>query len=536
MTDNQNKPQNNSGANLSNAGLTESEKQELSKISHTQPEATQSNSPTSVDLNCSKADLDTNEDSHSFNSQSLAMPDSTEETIKDEELRSHGVMESAGLEDSLDEPSPLLKMSESWGSLSFDDRKEKFSQLTRTDAEELFLSLKAHDQAELIASAPPLEKRSWIRMLGPDDVADIIQDMGLECKDEILSLLDPQTRREVTALLAYAEDNAGGLMSSRFIRLRPDMSVDEAISYLRIQSKTQVETIYYAYVIDTDQTLIGVTSFRELFSAAPHRKIREIMKSDMIKIPVSLDQEQIAKIFSQQNLMALPVIDEWGHMKGIVTFDDIASVLQEEATEDIQKFGGVEALDLPYMRTPFLEMIQKRGGWLVILFLSEMFTTSAMVHFEDTLQKATVLSLFVPLIISSGGNSGSQASTLIIRALALGEIRLKDWWRILGKEIISGLVLGAFLGLVGMARIYFWPTAQESFGPNYALVGITVASSVVMCVLWGTVVGSMLPFVLKKTGVDPATASAPFVATLVDVSGILIYFTCAQLILKGVLL
>ena len=165
-----------------------------------------------------------------------------------------------------------------------------------------------------------------------------------------------------------------------------------------------------------------------------------------------------------------------------------------------------------------------------------MFTTSAMVHFEDTLQKATVLSLFVPLIISSGGNSGSQASTLIIRALALGEIRLKDWWRILGKEIIAGLVLGAFLGLVGMARIYFWPTAQESFGPNYALVGITVASSVVMCVLWGTVVGSMLPFVLKKTGVDPATASAPFVATLVDVSGILIYFTCAQLILKGVLL
>lgn len=438
--------------------------------------------------------------------------------------------------DSGNELSPFLKLSEAWGTLNFEERREKFSQLPRTDAEELFLSLKAHDQAELIASAPPLEKRSWIRILGPDDVADIIQDMGFESKSEILGLLDPQTRREVTALLAYAEDNAGGLMSSRFVRLRPDMSVDEAISYLRIQSKTQVETIYYAYVIDTDQTLLGVISFRELFSAAPHKKIRDMMKQDIIKIPVSLDQEKIAKIFSQQNLMALPVIDEWGHMKGIVTFDDIASVLQEEATEDIQKFGGVEALDLPYMRTPFWEMIQKRGGWLIVLFISEMFTTSAMIFFETALEKAVVLSLFIPLIISSGGNSGSQASTLIIRALALGEIRLRDWWRVLGKELVSGVVLGAFLGLVGMARIYFWPTAEKSFGLHYTLIGLTVAGSVTLCVLWGTIVGSMLPFVLKRLGVDPATASAPFVATLVDVSGILIYFSCAHLVLGGVLL
>jgi magnesium transporter len=438
--------------------------------------------------------------------------------------------------DSQSEPAPFLKISEAWGSLTIIERKEKFSQLPRTDAEELFLSLKAHDQAELIASAPPLEKRSWIRMLGPDDVADIIQDLGSQSKEEILSLLDPQTRREVTALLAYAEDNAGGLMSSRFVRLRPDMSVDEAISYLRIQSKTQVETIYYAYVIDTDQTLVGVISFRELFSAAPHKKIRDIMKTDIIKIPVSLDQEQIAKIFAQQNLMALPVIDEWGHMKGIVTFDDIASVLQEEATEDIQKLGGSEALDLPYMRTPFWEMMQKRGGWLVVLFVGEMFTTSAMIYFESSLEKAVVLSLFIPLIISSGGNSGSQASTLIIRALALGEIRLKDWIRVLGKELFSGMTLGGLLGLVGMAKIYFWPTAKESYGAYYPLIGLTVALSVTACVLWGTIVGSMLPFFLKRFNIDPATASAPFVATLVDVSGVLIYFTFAHLILTGTLL
>ncbi|MEZ0391301.1 MAG: magnesium transporter [Pseudobdellovibrionaceae bacterium] len=438
--------------------------------------------------------------------------------------------------DSFLEPSPLLKVSESWSALTPDERKEKFNQLSRTDAEELFLSLKAHDQADLIGTATVLEKRSWVRLLGPDDVADIIQELGIDHKDEILSLLDPQTRREVTALLAYAEDNAGGLMSSRFVRLRPDMSVDEAISYLRIQAKTQVETIYYAYVIDMDQTLVGVISFRELFSAAPHKKIREMMIADLIKIPVSLDQEQIAKIFSQQNLMALPVVDEWGHMKGIVTFDDIASVLQEEATEDIQKLGAVEALDLPYMRTPFTEMIQKRAGWLVVLFVGEMLTASAMGYFEDDIQRAAVLAIFIPLIISSGGNTGSQASTLIIRAMALGEIRPQDWWRVLGKEIISGATLGAILGGLGLIRILLWPTREALYGPHYVYVGITVALSVLGVVLWGTITGAMLPFALKRLGVDPATASAPFVATLVDVSGLVIYFSVAHLFLGGLLL
>ena len=466
------------------------------------------------------------------NSNSSQKPASTDLSGSDNLLPLHEDLHS----DPSSEPAPLLKLSEAWSSLPTEERKERFQQLPRTEAEELFFSLKAHDQAELIAEASPLEKRSWVRLLGPDDVADIIQDLGTDSKEEILGLLDPQTRREVTALLAYAEDNAGGLMSSRFVRLRPDMSVDEAISYLRIQSKTQVETIYYAYVIDMDQTLVGVTSFRELFSAPPHKKIRELMKTDLIKIPVSLDQEQIAKIFSQANLVALPVIDEWGHMKGIVTFDDIASVLQEEATEDIQKIGGVEALDLPYMRTPFLEMVQKRAGWLVVLFVGEMFTASAMGYFEDEIRKAAVLSFFVPLIISSGGNSGSQASTLIIRALALGEIRLKDWWRVLVKELVSGVVLGVILGSLGLIRIFLWPTRETLYGSHYQYVGITVALSVMCCVLWGTVTGSMLPFFLKRMGVDPATASAPFVATLVDVTGLVIYFTAAHLLLTGIIL
>lgn len=435
-----------------------------------------------------------------------------------------------------DEQKAQFSLIESWSAFGPGERKNRFAELPRTEAEELFLNLRPHEQAELIIEASVLEKRSWVRMLAPDDVADLIQEMGTEHKDEILAILDPQTRREVIALLAYEEDNAGGLMSSRFVRLRPDMSVDEAISYIRIQAKTQVETIYYAYVIDADQTLIGSVSFRELFSAAPHKKIRDIMTDDLVKIPLNLDQEQIAKIFAQQNLMALPVVDEWGHMKGIVTFDDIANVLQEEATEDIQKLGAVEALDLPYLKTSFREMIKKRGGWLLVLFVGEMLTASAMGFFQHEIEKAVVLALFIPLIISSGGNSGSQASTLIIRAMALGEVRLKDWWRVLGRELMAGLCLGLILGTIGLLRVWLWPTREQTYGEHYIGIGLTVGISVIGVVLWGTISGSMLPFVLRKLKLDPATASAPFVATLVDVTGLIIYFTAAHMVLSGTLL
>ena len=260
------------------------------------------------------------------------------------------------------------------------------------------------------------------------------------------------------------------------------------------------------------------------------------MKSDLIKIPVDLDQEQIGQVFSQQNLMALPVIDSLGHMKGIVTFDDVATAIQEEATEDIQKLGAVETLDAPYFKTSLLQMIKKRGGWLIILFVGEMFTATAMAYFQVEIERAVVLALFIPLIISSGGNSGSQASTLIIRAMALGEVRLKDWWRVFIREVLTGLCLGAFLGLVGLLRIMIWPTREEVYGAHYFLVALTVAASIVGVVLWGTISGSMLPFLLRKLKFDPASASAPAVATLVDVTGLIIYFTMAILILKGVLL
>lgn len=422
---------------------------------------------------------------------------------------------------------------DNWSSYSLAEKKEKFGALARTDAEELFLNLKAHEQSELISEGSPLEKRSWVRLLAPDDVADLIQELGPDHREEILGILDLQTRRDVTALLAYAEDNAGGLMSSRFVRLRPDMSVDEAISYLRIQAKTQVETIYYAYVIEADQTLVGAISFRELFASPIHKKIREVMKTDLVKIPVGLDQEQVAKTFSQNNYMALPVIDEWGHIKGIVTFDDIASVQEEEATEDIQKLGAMEALDLPYMSTSFFELLRKRVGWLIVLFFFQMFTATAMGYFQLEIEKAVVLALFVPLIISGGGNSGSQASMLIIRAMALGEIRLKDWWKVLYREAATGVCLGLVLGIVGALRIYLWPSAQQTYGDHYHLLALTVGTSVIGVILWGTITGSMLPFILRRLKLDPATASAPFVATLCDVTGLVIYFSVASLIMAG---
>lgn len=440
------------------------------------------------------------------------------------------------LDEKQDQQDSVLSLTDEWSSLTPEERREKFKELPRTDAEELFLNLKTHDQAELIAEASHLEKRSWVRLLAPDDVADLIQEVGLESKDELLSLLDPQTKREVIALLAYAEDAAGGLMSTRFVRLRPDMTVDEAISYLRIQAKTHVESIYYAYVLDSDQKLLGVISFREVFSAAPGTKINDIMHTEIMKLPPEMDQEEIGRIFSQHDLMALPVVDENGIMKGIVTFDDIAHAIQEEATEDIHKLGGVESLDAPYMKISMLEMIKKRAGWLLVLFLGEMFTATAMGYFQTEIERAVVLALFIPLIISSGGNSGSQASTLIIRAMALGEVRLRDWWRVLGRELLAGLALGVTLGLVGLCRILIWPTRESLYGPHYVLVAVTVMLSLIGIVLWGTISGSMLPFLLKKVGFDPASASAPAVATLVDVTGLIIYFSVASMVLHGVLL
>lgn len=432
----------------------------------------------------------------------------------------------------------IRELLDAWTTLPPGEHVSTFKSLPRIHAEELFLEISPQEQAEIYREIPDGEKRSWVRMLAPDDAVDFIQELQADERFQALGLLDPQTRVEVNALSAYAEDNAGGLMHPRFARLRPDITVEEAIRYLRVQTKVSVETIYYAYVLDQQQRLKGVISLRQLFMAPPEKRVDQMMVQgdNLITVPENMDQEEVGKIFSQAQVVALPVVDVNGVMRGIVTIDDIVRVVRDEATEDIQKIGGMEALDAPYFKISLRKMIKKRAGWLMALFIGEMFTATAMGYYDQEIAKAVVLALFIPLIISSGGNSGSQASTLIVRAIALGEVRLRDWWRVLFREFVSGMALGIILGAVGILRIYFWPARLSAYGEHYGLISLAVGCSLIGIVLWGTLAGSMLPFVLKRLNFDPAVASAPFVATLVDVTGIVIYFTVAHVFLGGVLL
>jgi magnesium transporter len=426
-------------------------------------------------------------------------------------------------------------LADAWPFLDATERAEGFRLLGSEEASDVFQGLEARDQAALLAALPRAERQLWVRQLAPDDAADLLQEAEEEARAELLQLIDPETRREVIALLAYAEDAAGGLMSPRYARLRAEMRVDEAISYLRRQARTSLETIYYIYVLDAAQRLIGVVSFRELFAAPPERTVRDVMRTDLVTVPSDMDQEAVSEVFAETDLMAIPVVDADGHIQGIVTIDDIVDVVREEATEDIQKIGGSAALDAPYLEAGLAQMVRKRVVWLAVLFLGSLLTATVIGHYEDAISQAVVLALFIPLIISSGGNSGSQATTLVIRALAIGELRLQDWWRVLLKEIGSGLALGAILGAIGFVRVWLFPGPDTPVS-QAVLIAITVATSLVGIVLWGSLVGAMLPFALSRLGFDPASASAPFVATIVDVTGLVIYFSVAAVLLSGTLL
>lgn len=425
---------------------------------------------------------------------------------------------------------------DAWPALDAAERVEGFRLLAPAEGEELFLSLTARDECELLRALEPAERQLWMRQLPPDDAADVVQEAADEEREGLLRLLDDPTRREVNALLAYAEDEAGGLMSPRYVRLRPEMTVDEAISYLRRAARERVETIYYIYVVDAEQRLVGVVSFRELFAAAPPALVRDVMQSDVVTVPEELDQERVANVIAESDLMAVPVVDADGRIQGIVTVDDIVDVVREEATEDIQKIGGSHALNAPYLQVGLLDMVRARAPWLTVLFVGQLLTATAIAHFESAIARAVVLALFIPLVISSGGNSGSQASTLVIRAMAVEEVRLRDWARVLRREVLAGLLLGALLGVLGLLRVVLWPHRVEAFGAEFLWVGITVAVSLLWIVMWGSVAGSMLPFVLRRVGFDPASASAPFVSTLVDVTGLVIYFSVATFFLSGRLL
>ncbi|RPJ70816.1 MAG: magnesium transporter, partial [Acidobacteria bacterium] len=390
---------------------------------------------------------------------------------------------------------------ELWTSLDTEERHLAFDHMaSRTEREDFFLGLTARQQAELLLDFPPQRRRAWIRLLAPDDAVDLIQEAPPEEREELMAALDPFAQREVHALLAYAEDDAGGLMSPRYTRVRPDISVDEAISYVRRQARQSSAIGHYVYVTDESQRLLGVLSFRELFAAAPGTLVRDVMLTDIVTAGEQEDQEELSRRFAEYNLMAIPVVDAKGRMKGIVTFDDIMDVVEEEATEDIQKFGGVQALDEPYLEVGFAGMMRKRAPWLAVLFIGEMLTATAMAYFEQEIAQAVVLALFIPLIISSGGNSGSQASTLVIRAMALGEVALRDFWRVTRREFFTGLALGSILGCIGLFRVVLWGSLFQSYGPHFLLVGLTVAASLVGVVLFGTLAGSLLPFILRRLG------------------------------------
>lgn len=431
-----------------------------------------------------------------------------------------------------------LGVAEEWPTLSTAERAHRLSRLPHSIGHEFFFDLSAPEQADLLLALSAPERRHWIRLLAPDDVADLIQAAPEDARAGLLALLDEPTRAEVSALLAYAEDEAGGLMNPRYIRVRPDMTVAEALGYFRRQAQERAsrDIPSYAYILDAEGRLRGQVGLTDLIARDPTTSVGQIMDTDVITIPEEADQEAVARLFAEHGLAAAPVVDAGGRMKGVVTADDVVAVVEEEATEDIQKLGGSEALDAPYLKIAFGRMVRKRAGWLAALFLGEMLTATAMAFFEEEIAKAVILALFVPLIISSGGNSGSQASTLVIRAMALGEVGLRDWWRVIRRELAAGLVLGTVLGSIGFLRITLWHAITGIYGEHYLLVALTVFSSLIGVVTFGTITGSILPFILRRVGFDPASASAPFVATLVDVTGLIIYFTMASLILRGTLL
>jgi magnesium transporter len=402
-------------------------------------------------------------------------------------------------------------------------------------AAELFTRLDARSQMRLMLDFDQGERHVWLHLLPPDDAADLILAAPTNKRAELLSALDDRARAEVQVLMTYRSDVAGGLMSPRFARLRPEHTVDEAISYLR-QEAPNVETLYCAYALDEQQHLLGAVDLHDLFCADRTRTVSDMMHRDCASVSEGTDQEKVARLLADNRLQAVPVVDDQRRVKGVITVDDLIDVAIEEATEDIQKIGGMEALDAPYMEIGFFAMLRKRGGWLAILFLGEMLTATAMSYFERELERAVVLALFIPLVISTGGNSGSQATTLVIRAMALGEVKLRDWWRVAWREMRAGIALGVFLGAIGFARIVIWQSISPIYGEYYLLVGLSIAASLVGVVLFGSLAGAMLPFILTLCGLDPASASAPFVATLVDVTGLVIYFSLAAIILRGTVL
>jgi magnesium transporter len=416
-----------------------------------------------------------------------------------------------------------------------DEAELIMNNLTIGRAAAAFRILEFPAQEDIIKALPAAKTAELMNELPPDDRTAFLEELPSQAVQELIKLLHPEERKVTLRLLGYPENSVGRIMTPDYIAARSHWTVAQALHHIRMYGRDS-ETIDVIYIIDNEGKLLDDFRIREFLLVSPDTVIKTLMDDRFVALHVNDEQEEAIQVFRLENRVALPVLDNQGVMLGIVTIDDMLWIANEEHTEDIQKIGGTEALDEPYLDMPFFKLMKKRVGWLVILFVGEMLTATVMTYFEDEIAKAVVLALFVPLIISSGGNSGSQASTLIIQAMALGELTTKDWWRVMRREIFSGLMLGGVLGLVGFMRILIWNSFFHTYGEHTFLIACTLGVSLIGVVLWGTLSGSMLPLLLKKAGADPASSSAPFVATLVDVTGLVIYFSVAYLFLQGILL
>ena len=390
---------------------------------------------------------------------------------------------------------------------------------------------------EIVARLPREVAASLLSEVSADRLADLCRQLDEPHRSDLLERLDPDTRVTIQRLLAYPPDTAGSIMTTEFVSVPATDTVQQTLDYIRQVESTR-ETVYPIYLLDpATEKLVQAVSLRRLIIGDAHAPVLSVARRGrLITVSPLADREDVARLISKYDLLAVPVVDH-DRVIGIVTVDDVIDAIVQETTEDLQKLGGLEALNAPYMKISFWQMIRKRGGWLAVLFLSEMLTASAMQTYQSELEKAIVLTLFIPLIMSSGGNSGSQATSLLIRALALRELGLQDWWRVVLRELPSGLTLGAMLGAIGIVRIAVWQNLGiYDYGEHWVLIALTVGAALVGIVTFGSLTGSMLPFILQRIGFDPASASAPFVATLVDVTGLVIYFTIASLILRGTLL
>ncbi|MCW8995756.1 MAG: magnesium transporter [Psychromonas sp.] len=402
-------------------------------------------------------------------------------------------------------------------------------------AADTFEHLEFETQEELLKAMGHEEVAAILNDMSPDDRTALFEELPGTSAKRLIQLLSADERKVAQTLLGYPENSVGRLMTPEYIAVKQDWTISETLDYIR-KNGADSETLNVIYVINGKGVLIDDIRIREIILSSPDKKIIDLMDENFIALNVHNDQEKAVEVFKKYDRIALPVVDNSGVLIGIVTVDDVLDIAEEEATEDIQKLAAVQALEESYPSISIPVMLRKRGSWLALLFVGEMFTASAMALFENEISRAIVLTLFIPLIISSGGNSGSQAATLVIRALSLGEISIKDWFFVFKRELITGFALGVILAIIGFLRITVWEAASNVYGQYWFLIGITVSVSLIGVVLWGTISGSMLPLILKKLGLDPATSSAPLVATMVDVIGLIIYFTVAILVLSGSLL